>query len=77
MARKISNLNNPPPMRFERRLRLIVKARKALPKMFIWEIVQDDGKGNTTLQKTSDRAFETMEAAYTAGTDFMNHYKSP
>ena len=76
MARRdITNIRNPPP-RFEKRLRLVVKARKALPKMFIWEIVQDDGKGNTTLQRTSERAWETMEAAYTAGTEFLAHYKT-
>lgn len=55
-----------PPMPMER-LRLIVKARKELPKKFIWQIIQDDGKGGSIVVQTSPTPYETMETAYDKG----------
>jgi hypothetical protein len=59
------------------RLRLVVKARKALPKAFIWEILLADEKGGNSVKLTSEpHCWPTMEAAYVAGTQVLAQYKS-
>lgn len=55
----------------------MVKARKALPKAFIWEILQADEKGGNSVRRSSEPdCWSTMEAAYVAGTKFLAQYKS-
>lgn len=59
-------MNNPPQAPMER-LRLIVKARRELPKKFIWEIIQEDGTGRTSVVQSSPNPYDTMETAYDHG----------
>lgn len=60
-----------PPLspQYGERKRLVVRARDALPKAFIWEIVMPPIEGVTrrVLASSLPNVYKTMEAAYEAG----------
>jgi hypothetical protein len=63
--------NPPPPLAAKR---VVVKA--ARPKVFIWEIIEEDLKGNILRIQESKLSFQTMEAAYIDGKAALQRLKS-
>ena len=61
--------NPPPTPPGIKRTRLLVRARTRLPKAFLWEIIESDGKGNgaVVVRSSLPETFPNMEAAYEAG----------
>ena len=68
------HIGNPPSLIGDRRPRIVVEARKALPRAFIWKIIVTDPKGAVSLKVSSEpQSWPTMEAAYIEGSKALGN----